>query len=319
MHKLIALLVALLIIAALVIGAGLTGISEKQRAPIVAALAEQEQAKAAKLRAEASIAEQAAAQAELDTEAKQQALPALAAAWRWWALTAAAAGAVAMLGAALAGVHWLQLRARVIYPDAAGHWPIVVDRRWGGAIAVLDTSRNLAPALLLDEGGQARPSIEAPAVLHLQAATHAAASATIAAVAGKAQGEDVVKRIGEVSGRLPVPTFDHVATDPLRMVYVKQPGGANSEAARDLADLRDFITGAGVRGLARRAWLGHHFASGHECTRTRYDDLVRKCERASVLDHDGQSWRLAVSEIEALDAFGLGEKDLAMDPDPEEE
>jgi hypothetical protein len=317
MTKLIGGLVVFAIVAALLLGVNLARLAAQQSPDVRAALAEQEQAKAAQLRAEADYTRQLAEQARLETEAKRQALPAVAAAKRWYALGGAIAFAVLVVGLAWAVVTYARTRAQCVYPDMRGQWPILIERRWDGVLLIADTSRNLSPVMQIDREGNVTALIEPAEVSALQLATQAQASGAMVAIArGSEQSAgDVIESVSRAAKALPAPTFANAGGDGLRFVYVKQAGEANTEAARDLADVREFITGAKVRGLARRAWLGVRFASGHECTRTRYDELIRTCERAGVLCRDGQSWKLAVSEAEALDAFGVGEKDISGAPE----
>ena len=318
MNKITGSLIVFAIVAALLLGLNLSGVVERQSAEVLAAIAKQEQAKADKLQAEADITRQSAEQARIETEAKRQALPEIAASLRWYALSGGIAFAVLAVGLAWSAVVFAMMRAQTIYPDRAGQWPILVSRKWDGSLLIADTSRSLSPVLRIDRAGNVTALIESGELSALQLATQAQASGAMVAIArgGQQPADAIVESVSRAAERIPAPTFANAKDGPgenLRLVYVKQPGEANTEAGRDLADLREFITGAKTRGLARRAWMGVRFASGHECTRTRYDDLIRKCERAGVICREGQSWRLAVSEAEALDAFGIGDKDIGGD------
>lgn len=313
MNKIIGGLIMFAIVAALLIGLNLSRLADRQAPDIRAAIAKQEQAKADELQAEADIMRQSAEQARLDTEAKRQALPELTASVRWYALGGAIAFAVLAVGLAWAAVTYARTRAQCVYPDARGQWPILIDRRWDGVLLIADTSRNLSPVMQIDRVGNVAALIEPTELSALQLATQAQASGAMVAIArgGNQSAGKVIETVTQAAKQLPAPTFANAnGGDGLRFVYVKQAAAANTEAGRDLADLREFITGAKVRGLVRRAWLGLRFASGHECTRTRYDELIRQCERAGVICREGQSWKLAVSEAEALDAFGVGDKDI---------
>jgi len=316
MNKITGSLIVFAIVAALLLGLNLSGVVERQSADVLAAIAKQEQAKADKLQAEADITRQSAEQARLETEAKRQALPEFAASLRWYALSGGIAFAVLAVGLAWAAVTFAQTRAQCVYPDRAGQWPILVSRKWDGSLLIADTSRSLSPVLRIDRQGNVTALIETSELSGLQLATQAQASGAMVAIArgGQQPADAIVESVSRAAERIPAPTFANSGdARSVRFVYVKQAGAANTEAGRDLSDLREFISGAKVRGLARRTWLGLRFASGHECTRTRYDDLIRKLERASVICREGQSWRLAVSEAEALDAFGIGDKDISGD------
>jgi hypothetical protein len=315
MNKLISGLVIFAVVAALLLGLNLSGVVERLSSEVLAAIAEQERAKADKLRADAELAQQSAEQARIETEAKQQALPEIAASKRWYALGGGIAFAVLAVGLAWAAVTYAQTRAQCVYPDRAGQWPILITRRWDGAVLIADTSRSLSPVLRIDWQGNVTALIETSELSALQLATQAQASGAMVAIArgGQQPAEGIIESVSRAAERIPAPTFAN-SGEGMRFVYVKQAGAANTQAGRDLSDLREFITGAKTRGLSRRAWLGVRFASGHDCTRTRYDDLIRKLERAGVICREGQSWRLAVSEAEALDAFGIGDKDI---PDEE--
>jgi len=323
MNKITGSLIVFAIVAALLLGLNLSGVVERQSADVLAAIAEQERAKAKqeearadKLQAEADITRQSAEQARIETEAKRQALPEIAASRRWYALSGGVAFALLAVGLAWAVVTFAMLRAQTLYPDRAGQWPILVSRKWDGSLIIADTSRSLSPVLRVDRAGNVTALIESSELSGLQLATQAQASGAMVAIArgGQQPADAIVESVSRAAERIPAPTFAR-SGEGLRFMYVKQPVEANIEAGRDLAELRELIAGAKVRGLSRRAWLGMRFASGHECTRTRYDDLIRKCERAGVLCREGQSWRLAVSEAEALDVFGVGDKDGESDHD----
>jgi hypothetical protein len=310
MMKIHGVLIVFAVVAAVVIGWGVSEVRLRNAPPVVAAVAAQERAKADKLQAEADVARSRADVAHTDAEIARQSVSAAVALRGWMYLGGGVALAVLFIGSAFAVVAFLNVRARVLYPNAAGQFPILIERRFSGQLVALDLSRSLGPLSVIEHDGRAAFALPGSEAVALQLATQAQAAGVLVGIASKAAGEDVVSQVGKVAGSLPAPSFASPAGDNLRLVYVKQAGGANSEAARDLADVREFIKGASVRGLSRRSWVGHTFASGHDCTRSRYDGLVEKVVRAGVIERDGQSWRLAVSEREALDAFGVGEQDV---------
>src|SRR3990172_4923797 len=107
MNKITGSLIVFAIVAALLLGLNLSGVVERQSADVLAAIAEQERAKAKqeearadKLQAEADITRQSAEQARIETEAKRQALPEIAASRRWYALSGGVAFALLAVGLA---------------------------------------------------------------------------------------------------------------------------------------------------------------------------------------------------------------------------
>jgi len=328
------LLVLVLMAGALVVGLML-GIRSAFEAPaVVSAIAERELAIAEGERAAAAAAWAQAHKAESDTAAWRASEPARSQALTLvsyaagWAVSGALV--VGLVGAALALVRFLNVRAMVMYPNAAGAWPLLVERQADKALAVLDTGRLVGPVAIIGPDKQ----VSAPGLASEPAQVQVTSQAQAAGVMGAALrsgrpgadlAEDLRERVGaglrstaEALTPAGAPTFASAGSpmSSTRFVYVKTPRG-NSEHERDLADLREFILAAGVRGLGRRAWMGYKFRSGHECTRSRYDALTEKLKAAGVVVAAGQSWRLAVSEAEALDAFGLGERDAQAESEPE--
>lgn len=261
---------------------------------VQAAIARQERARAAQLEAQA-------AEAQTRAEAAQKAQSAIVYFWQWTYTGLGAGLLILFIGAAVVGVHWLNLRAQLVYSQH-GQAPLVM-RSINGQFVIMDAARSLTG---ITTAAELPPPTEQA---QIQIATQAQATAALVAIAGKTAGDDVSKRMTDAAKVLPMPTFAaEQSGDNVRMVYVKL-GNGSSEAQRDLQDLREFITGASVRGLARRAWMGHHFASGHDCTRARYDALIMQCQKANVIANAGNGWALTVAEAEALDAFGVGDKD----------
>lgn len=99
--------------------------------------------------------------------------------------------------------------------------------------------------------------------------------------------------------------------EPVSKQFVYVRGNTNEKGKRDLQDVREFIERGAVNGFARADWVGRglRFRSGHECTRARYEELREMCLRANVLEPDGNTYRLACTVAEALDAFSDGEHD----------
>ena len=275
---------------------GLTANSALQSSPETrAAIARQENARAAKLEAEA-------AEAQTRAEAAQKAQSAIVYFWQWTYTGLGAGLLILFIGAAVVGVRWLNLRAQLVY-SANGQAPLVM-RSINGEFVILDPARSLSGVTAFTE--LAAPSEAA----QLQLASQAQAAAVMISIARN--GEDIAKRISKAADVLPVPSFGGASGDGgPRFVYVKNGANGISEAQRDLQDVREFLTGAAIRGLSRRAWMGHNFSSGHNGTRARYDALIQSCQRANIITNDGNGWKLAVPEAEALDAFGVGHKDTA--------
>ncbi len=310
------------LVLALVVAAGLLGLvlgvrSALEAPPVVAALAEQELARAETLRAQAAEAWAQARQAESDAAVWRSTESARSSALVVFvgAVALAAAGLVA--GLAVAGVRAANVRAVALWPNARGAWPVLLERQ-GGGLAVLDVGRMVSPLVIMGPGGVQSPSL-ASEPAQVQITSQAQAAGVMTSLAAQSPGAGLrdaarerlsagVARAGEV---LQAPAFasdEPGGRQAVRFVYVKTPKG-NAQAERELADLREFIEGAGLRGMARRAWLGYKFRSGHELTRARYDALIGRLKGAGVVVADGQSWRLAVSQAEALDAFNLGDDD----------
>jgi len=308
MERIHGALIGGLVLAALVIGLVLSG-ALRQSPAITAAVARQEAAKAAKLEAEA---DQAGAQAEIaqnEAEAARLALPAIAASKRWYALAGGIAFGVLAVGLAMAAVTWANVRARTVYPNADGHYPIFVDRFLDGSLRVLDTSRGLGPVTRVALDGAAAMPLPASEAAALRLATQAQAAAVMIGVSATSHsGADVAERVKRAAGALPAPTFASAGEDGLQMVYVK--GGAQSKAERERQDSEEFIRRGWAGGLARSRWMGEKFqGTGNRIGRTYYDELCRMLARAGVIADEGDGWRPLVSVDEALDAFGLAHSD----------
>lgn len=316
--KLVAWLVVALVIAAGLLGLVLGVRSALEAPPVVAALAAQEQARAEALKAEAAQAWAAARRAESDSLVWQTTESSRAGALALFVQVLGLAAAALVIGLVVALVRAANVRAAVLWPNSRGAWPVLLERR-DGALAVLDVGRMVSPLVVIGPAGVQAPSL-ASEPAQIQITSQAQAAGVMTSIAAQRDGAGLreqaagrlsagVARAGEV---LQAPAFASDAPSSgrqaVRFVYVKSPRG-NAAAERELADLREFVEGASVRGLARRPWLGYRFRSGHECTRARYDALIGRLKGAGVVIADGQSLRLAVSESEALDAFNLNDTD----------
>jgi len=296
------------IVTAAALGLMASGALWKSQPGIAAAIARQEGAKAALLEAQAEAQRAAAAEAWIRADAHRLATGEIAAGIRWRELGAGIAVAVLLVGAALAAVTWASVRARVVYPDRRGMWPILIDRR-RGSLVVHDTGRALGPVTIIGPGGDVAQPLPGSESAALQLATQAQAAGVMVGIAGSGDARNVAARVGQAAKSLPAPTFANnmPAGSALRFAYVKTPGMASSAAARELQDLHEFIRlGQNGRGLARRDWIGQHFAgSGNRCTRTYYDAITARLARAGCLGKDGSAWAWQVDERESLDAFSL--------------
>jgi hypothetical protein len=324
MNKLIGGLVIFAILAALALGLLATGAAVRNSPAVLAAIAEQEQARAAKLAAEADTARAQAAGAWAWVDAAQ----ALAGAVVSWApmfvFVVLAAFALLVLRLAWAATSWAQSRAslRVIRADSG---PVLA---WAnsGRLMVLDTARNVGGVAMLDEvSGALRLPLASDDETHLQLSGQALAAGTIARVAGQdaAAGADVVERVGgslqAVLGSLSLPGHQvHTAPAPmatdapappaLRYMRVITPETKNREAARlDAGDLAHFVTeGAGGAGFGRAAWLGRELPSGRKCRRSTWTWMSGALESANLLTDGPNNTRvLAVELAEALERLDL--------------
>ncbi len=291
--KFAAAVLVLALVLVFVVGVMSADVTAKSSAAYSAAIARQEAARAAELEARALEAQTRAA-AALEAQA------AIVNFWRWTFTGAGAGLLILFIGAAVIALRWLNLRSQLVY-SANGQTPLVM-RHIDGRFVIMDAARSLTG---VTTAAELPPPTEAA---QIQIATQAQATAALVAIASKASGDDVVKRVSKASETLPVPSFGGAGEGP-RFVYVKNGASGTTEAQRDLSDLREFIQGAAIRGLSRRAWMGYSFASGHNGTRARYEALIEQCAKAGVIRPEGTSHVLAVSEAEALGAFGIGAAD----------
>ncbi|HEY4691111.1 MAG TPA: hypothetical protein VIK33_17505 [Anaerolineae bacterium] len=271
------------------------------------AIAEQEQARAEQERARAAAERSQAAEAQTRADALRAALPSLTLSFRFVAIGIGTGLAVLLIGGSLAAVCWFNVRARVIYPNSAGQWPIVIERKFGGALWLVDTARGLGPVTQVD-CDQATMPLPASEATALQIATQAQAATAMIGIARQSDtpAERIAERVKAAAENLPAPTFANAADGGMQMVYVKQPG--NSKAAREKQDLEQFIRlGWGARGLSRRAWVPSVFTkTGNRCTRGYYESIMETLEKAGLAAKDESgAWSAVVDMDEALDAFGL--------------
>jgi len=106
MAKINAGLIVFSIVAALVLGLLIAGIVTQRDDDVLAAIAAQERAKAAKLEAQAETAKALADQERIETEAQAAALPAIVEGKRWMAISAGIASAIVFIGRALVAVAY---------------------------------------------------------------------------------------------------------------------------------------------------------------------------------------------------------------------
>jgi len=310
------------IVGALVIGAGLGARSVFEAPAIVEAEAARRLAEVDQARAVAAGEWERVEQLKLQTqqqEADARAWVGSAPARTQSTIIIAYAGGVAvgfaMIGFVLVGVVWAWRRAHIIYPAADGRWPVMIERNRSG-LAIIDLSRAVSPVTMISSLGELSAPMLAPDELQLQITSQAQQAAVMTGIAGHREGEAMAARVSSAVASLPQFTGNGGAArgesdKGLRLVYVKRPGNSGSEAARELQDLREFLQRGSEIGFARSNWIGHAFQSGHRGTRARYDDLISKCKQAAVIGESGQSWVLAVSLSDALDSFGVGDKDQA--------
>jgi len=283
MAKINAGLVVFSIVSALVLGLLIAGIVTQRDDDVLAAIAAQERAKAAKLQAQAETAKALADQERIETEAQAAALPAIVESKRWMAISAGIASAIVFIGLACAAVAYAFVRAVTLYPNAQGHWPIVPGRL----------------------GWELPGLANGPAPL--QIATQAQAASTMIGIAraGSESGvQEVARRMGDAAKALPAPTFDTANGDGLHIVY---RNGKQTKAQRERQDIEEFIRRGWVVGLHRENWLYKTFSgSGNKIGRAYYDDLMKILKEANLIeDVGGHGFQTIVTLDEALDAFGL--------------
>lgn len=316
------LITAGVLVGAVLLGLLLGGAFVALHSPEVAqGIAQQEQAKAAALRAEADTKAAAAAEAWAHANAATLAVPQMAEGLRVVSLGLAWVAVLVAFGLGLAFVRWANVRALVVYPHE-GQAPVIVQEGLRGGLRVIDTARALGHVTLVSPGGEVA-TLAATEATALTLATQAQAAGVLIGVANKGTAEELQAKVAQRSKAmpLPVPTFgptfasEHPAAgiqpggegEGLRLVYVKTPGMGNSKAARELADLREFITTAWRRSaFGRRDWVGTSFAgSGNKCTRGYYESIMAKLAEAGTVAKSGEGWGPVVDLAEALDAFGL--------------
>ena len=287
----------LLVSLGLLLGGAVMGTAARWQAPVVAALAEQEQARAETLRAEA-------ARAWAETRATLAAAPGVIAGKEILAVGLNLAFVILAVGTAVAFVIWATVHAGVVYPNAQGQYPIVMERRANGEVWVHDTARALQASTYLMPGGVYAPAVGSEEAA-LQLATQAQASSVMIGIAGKAQAEQVVERVNRAGASLPAPSFGQNGGGP-RFVYVKDRAAQQQTAQIFMADLRELIEqGWGARSLHRAMWIGYRFHSGNKCSRPYYDRLMEKLSKAACARAEGEGWTPAVPLADALQAFGL--------------
>lgn len=268
-------------------------------------LTEQARAQALKAQAEASREQAQAARVWLDVQAQAGAQQAEIVARQIGAVGLALALALAMVGGAGAGITWLSTRAKVVYPTATGQWPLIVEAQPNGTTRIIDTSRALAPVTIVERDGSVEMVFAGHEETARALATQAQAGTLLAGMTGRMA--DPTQTVSAARERgVPVPQFRDDGGPAF--VFVNDPQ-RSSRIARDKSDIHEMIVGAAVRGLAREAWLGVRLKSGNSMTRKRYDGIIETLKRANVVEQDGNSHRLSVTEREALTAFQIGDGD----------
>lgn len=299
MNRLILALAAVGFAAFLIIGL-MASDALRPSPEIAAAQARREQAIA--LQAEA-----AAAEAWTAAAAKEAARPATEAKLRMIEFSIGGSIAILTIGASMAMVIFLNVRASTIYPNADGHYPIIVDRRKGRLLTV-DTSRGLGPVMIEGQDGTFTFPLPGSEASQLQIATNAQAAAVMIGVARKAEGEAVLERVARASANLPAPRFAEPSSDSLKLVYVNDPNRAKRERAEaELSELREFIERGWLAGLSRERWMGSTFGcTGRRCSRSYWERIIERLSKANLVEQDAQgAWVPSVTREAALESFGL--------------
>jgi len=313
MSKIHAFLIAFSLLAAGLLGFGVASQINPQAPAIVAARAAQEQAKADLLQAKADTEKIAAERARAFYQAIVDALPEITAGIRWAALGTGIAIGFLSCGLAYAVVTWALNRARAVYPNSSGQWPMltrrVQEKGKPGKWIITDPSRLLGPVAVVGDDGVVDYPLPASEASALQLATQSQASGVMVGVSRRAAGTDVAERVRQAAKMIPAPTFENAGNGAPHFVYVTD--ARRARAQRTLQDLEEFIQfGWTTRGLARSAWVGQglKFRSGNDVTRKYYDSLCERLEKARVAENTGDGWQPVVELSEALQAFGLETK-----------
>lgn len=314
-NRLLAFLIVALVLAAGVIGAMLADVRWPSPA-ILAAYAAQEQAKARQIAA-------AAAAAEYEARVLADAHPERVRAEQIRALGYGVAVAVVSVGGALAlsvlAITWAWRTGVTVYPNADGHYPILVQRLAGGGVRVLDTSRSLAPLVETDGRGEVRMPLPASEMTALQLATQAQQAAVMIGVSKNSRNDyEMPERIGQAA-RSMLTMAQPAAPGAVRMVYVNDPRRAGRERAEmELGELREFIRQGWVIGLSRDKWLGSTFATtGRRCSKSYWMSLIDKLSRAQAIEpKPGGGYQPIVTVEAALETFGLSDQQAAVGQEP---
>jgi hypothetical protein len=307
MNRLLSGLILFCIASTAIITYGFTTRYSALPPEIVSARAAQEQAKAEKLQAEAEIQSAAAARSWVTYHAYQSAQPAIEFGIRLAAFGSGIAVFILACGVAFAVATWSITRARVVYPNASGQMPVMVRQPLLGAGETLITNTNLllSPVTIISADGQVSYPLPASEQSALLLATQSQAGNVVVGVANKTTSQQAVKRVNEVSERLPVPTFES-SNDARQFVYVK--GKDNSKVARDRKDLREFIERGYRISFHRSDWVAPNYTfrgTGRECRRGYFDHICGVLQKANIIADDGDGWEPVVELAEALDAFNL--------------
>lgn len=183
------------------------------------------------------------AQAAVTLGAAQDAQPSLTARYVLLNLGAGLGGLLLLVGGALAVAAWLYKQASTVYPNAAGQYPLIVQRsRLTGETIIHDPARMLGPAAIYTSHDRMRRWVQAePAELQAPVATDhvtqaritsqaQAAGLLVAATRGSAapQARPMVEAVARQAfgenalPRMPVVEVIEGSSDPHSQIDVKQ-------------------------------------------------------------------------------------------------
>ena len=183
------------------------------------------------------------AQAQVTLAAAQNARPSLTTRYVLLNLGVGLGGLILLVGGALAATAWLYKQASTVYPNAAGQYPLIVQRsRLTGETIIHDPARMLGPAAIYTSQNRVRRWVQAePAELQTPVATDhvtqaritsqaQAAGLLVAATRGGAapQARPMVEAVarqafGEPAlPRMPVVEVIEGSSDPHSQIDVKQ-------------------------------------------------------------------------------------------------
>lgn len=183
------------------------------------------------------------AQAQVTLAAAQNARPSLTTRYVLLNLGVGLGGLILLVGGALAATAWLYKQASTVYPNAAGQYPLIVQRsRLTGETIIHDPARMLGPAAIYTSQNRVRRWVQAePAELQAPVATDhvtqaritsqaQAAGLLVAATRGSAapQARPMVEAVARQAfgehalPRMPVVEVIEGSSDPHSQIDVKQ-------------------------------------------------------------------------------------------------